>query len=887
MVDQPDIAAGRDDSSTPVVGVRLTNTAPQKPRRFLPRTIQSTLLLLVLVVLVPLLLYEVVHYYFLFEARRAQEYQTNMELARAVGTLFDQYVQDIIYDELAVGTYLASAPALPAEEANRVLITGARENPSIWHYDWLSSAGRVVASSQPERIGRDAGGFPRFNEIVGGREWIISDLFQQGEQVTFVIARGIRDADGTLDGILAASVEPRNLSGIVRVQRGEQGAVVIIDHNGRGVYRYPEMEMTWEQRNWIKTQPIIRQALSGEEVTGELAPINGETRMAAYTPIPSIGWLASASRPEAEVMTPIIRGLLLDAGLLVVVAFVAFLAAFAVVRRLTGQLSHLREHALALGRGNLDRRIMVEGPEEIKELAAAFNRMAQEILARDEQRDKLVGKIDSQRVLFESVVGNAPMGIAVLDGRELSVKQVNEAYRQFLNEPYRSKDIAGLPIQDVAPGLEDSGLLDVYRRVVATGEPYMYPEHEYISADRGVTYWRFSLWPLRFAGAGTSDLMIILADITESVEGRKKVEELAAQAEANLRRLQAVVNSMADALLIADPEGNIVTMNPAMLRLHDFQNREDYPVHMREFSQILELRKSDGRPLALDEWPLSRVLRGETIFGLELQVCRLDSGKTWIGSYTGAPVLNKAGEVALGVITTRDVTMQKQAERLREEYVSLISHDLRSPLTVMVGRANMLRRSLFQDGDEGSSRHVEAILAAANRMSSMIQDLADSARLESGTKALEKRPLWLPDVVEDVLERAVPPAEAHRVRVRLVKEPPVIQGDLEALERVLANLIGNALKYSPGGSQVDVSLDRSSTEVSVAVTDRGIGIASGDLPHLFERFYRAKDGRKAEGLGLGLYISRLLVQAHGGTIVVESELGKGSTFRFTLPIEAP
>lgn len=164
----------------------------------------------------------------------------------------------------------------------------------------------------------------------------------------------------------------------------------------------------------------------------------------------------------------------------------------------------------------------------------------------------------------------------------------------------------------------------------------------------------------------------------------------------------------------------------------------------------------------------------------------------------------------------------------------------------------------------------------------MLADLVESARLESGETKLNPRAVDLARLILDLRDRLVTPEQALRVRIEAVEGLPAVVADPEQVERIVANLISNALKYSE--DEVVVTLARGGSEVVVSVSDRGPGIARGEQPKLFERYYRGDAQRGREGLGLGLYISRMLVEAQGGRIWVESEVGQGSTFRFSLPV---
>ncbi|TAK30614.1 MAG: PAS domain-containing sensor histidine kinase [Chloroflexota bacterium] len=245
---------------------------------------------------------------------------------------------------------------------------------------------------------------------------------------------------------------------------------------------------------------------------------------------------------------------------------------------------------------------------------------------------------------------------------------------------------------------------------------------------------------------------------------------------------------------------------------------------------------------------------------------------------------NPDGTLGGLVGTFLDVTERRKAEQFREEYVSLISHDLRQPLTAITGLAELLQRTLTHRGLEREAKSADVLLKSARRMNGMIQDLVESVRLESGRLELQKKPTDLAQLVSEIVERVGSQAERARIQVEVVGTVPPALVDPERIERAVSNLVTNALKYSSPDSPVLVRLERRGGEAEVTVTDRGVGIPPDDLPYLFERFYRARTGQKSEGLGLGLYITRMLVEAHCGRIWVESEPGRGSSFHFTVPL---
>jgi signal transduction histidine kinase len=232
-------------------------------------------------------------------------------------------------------------------------------------------------------------------------------------------------------------------------------------------------------------------------------------------------------------------------------------------------------------------------------------------------------------------------------------------------------------------------------------------------------------------------------------------------------------------------------------------------------------------------------------------------------------------------VTIRNLqSLQEQ----REDLLRAVSHDLRTPLQVVMLQAAWLLRSAVTTRDR---RAVEAIITAGRHMGEMIGELVDSAQLESGWVPVSTTAVALQTIVADFLGVADGALDTKRVSVDIAADLPSVRGDPERLSRVVQNLVGNALKYSGPETHVTVRGWHAGDEVMIAVSDNGAGIPAGDVGRVFERFYRGSGVGARDGLGLGLYISRLIVEAHGGRIWCESTVGEGSTFAFALPAGAP
>lgn len=249
---------------------------------------------------------------------------------------------------------------------------------------------------------------------------------------------------------------------------------------------------------------------------------------------------------------------------------------------------------------------------------------------------------------------------------------------------------------------------------------------------------------------------------------------------------------------------------------------------------------------------------------------------------------NDESSTAVALLILRDITELYEQGKTKEQYLSLISHDLRNPLAVIEGNAHILRRILSQAGiDNRAEQTIRFITDSVERMSNMLRDLADLSLLESEQVQLGTEPVCVRSLVLDLLQRQSAVSGWQRVKAKFPKSLRPTEADPARLERILVNLIENAIKYSTPDGEVLVRGKMKGNMLLLSVSDQGPGIARGDLPYVFDRFYRGKDVPGGKGLGLGLYITKMLVEAQGGQAYVESEPGKGSCFYFTLPLATP
>jgi PAS domain S-box-containing protein len=366
--------------------------------------------------------------------------------------------------------------------------------------------------------------------------------------------------------------------------------------------------------------------------------------------------------------------------------------------------------------------------------------------------------------------------------------------------------------------------------------------------------------------------------VQASIQARDEAEKAASRA----AELAATFSAMADAVVVSDLESHIVHMNPAAERLLCF-TPEECTLPITDRAHLLRAETPEGAPFPLELAPTWRALHhGEASYGVIMVINNTRAERrTWV-SNSSAPIRSEDGRVLGAVTIFSDITAMHELQELREDLIRTVSHDLRNPLGIALGQAQLIER--YAERPDLVRQGAASIVTSVRRMNAIIEDLVDSARLATGQLRLDNQPVDLRALVTDLLERAKVAMDGRRVKVQMPDGLPNVWGDADRLDRVLTNLISNALKYSPQEAEVLVQGTQVDGEVLTSVSDKGVGIAAKDLPRIFERYYQPEVIHEARGLGLGLYITKMLVEAHGGRIWVESELGKGTTFHFTLPI---
>jgi PAS domain S-box-containing protein len=261
------------------------------------------------------------------------------------------------------------------------------------------------------------------------------------------------------------------------------------------------------------------------------------------------------------------------------------------------------------------------------------------------------------------------------------------------------------------------------------------------------------------------------------------------------------------------------------------------------------------------------------------------SGGQLSAGITYAPLFDAQGKLLNIIANVRDITKFIEAEEAKTTFISVISHELKTPVSVIKGYASTLGRDDVEWDAKTVRSGMGVIEEETNKLAELIDNMLDVSRLQIGTFRLDFGPVAMDQLCEKVAQKFRPQTAMHQITVDFPADFPVIQGDVRRLSQVLDNLISNAIKYSPKGGAIIISGEELTNGVQISVRDEGIGLDPAKQEMIFDRFYRVDNAltRDTQGAGLGLYIVRSILEAHGGHIWVESESGKGTTFNFELP----
>ena len=605
----------------------------------------------------------------------------------------------------------------------------------------------------------------------------------------------------------------------------------------------------------------------------------GTRQLVYYQPVEGHPWAIVLTIPAQETQQLAINIALPISLMIILLGLVALISLRVNLRSVTGSLQNLASETKYLATGQLDRPLSVEGEDEVSELRRAFEQMRVSLQARMQDLNRLL--VASQGVassltlgealhpVLEAVVANGASSARIILLREMLPTRVETPVRfaeGIEQDVYMHLDQQVLALAEQQERIVMATLSRTRGLVLDPNLPY--PESLIALALRHENRYYGVLWAaynkqrafsdadLRFISTLASQASLAVANI-----------RLFLTVELSRRQLEAILNSTPDPVLVTDAANRLILANPAAEHVFSVTIRRGERPDFEKTIQIGGLRD---------------LLQASSTERQSGEISMPD-GKTYLAM---ASPMTAEGKTVGRVCILRDVTQLKEIDTLKSDFVSTVSHDLRSPLTLMRGYATMLE--MAGDLNEQQKNYARMIVQGVDNMARLVNNLLDLGRIDFGV-GLQVENIPVLDILERVTGSLQMQAKQKGIAlgVEIPKDlPHAIEADAALLQQALYNLVENGLKYTSPGGTVTIHLQTSPSELTFAVQDSGIGIPANDLPRLFEKFYRGtnREALSQRGTGLGLAIVKSIAERHGGNVWVESELGKGSTFYLKIPL---
>ena len=382
--------------------------------------------------------------------------------------------------------------------------------------------------------------------------------------------------------------------------------------------------------------------------------------------------------------------------------------------------------------------------------------------------------------------------------------------------------------------------------------------------------------------AFTENDQAVLSSFADQAAIAVRNAQLYQQVSEEKRQLDAVIQHSADGVMILDPELRIQVFNQTLSRLTGWS--PDQAIG-RPCYEVLALEQVEGDHLCGAEGGDAAFAEGRPLVADGVLV--RPGGSRVALTVTYSPLYDEDTRLANVIANVVDVTRFREAEEMKSTFVSVISHELKTPVALIKGYANTLAREDANWDQETLREGLQIISEESDRLTSLINNLLDASRIQAGGFKLDRADVDLPGLAAAIVENFRTQTDRHRFALDFPATFPIVCGDEERLRQVFNNLLNNAIKYSPEGGEVRVGGWREGQDVTLYVADQGIGIPEAEQGNLFQRFYRVDSSlrRSTQGAGLGLFLCRTIVEAHGGRVWLRSEPGKGTTVFFTLPVE--
>ncbi len=696
-------------------------------------------------------------------------------------------------------------------------------------------------------------------------------------RVSFLVAivDGVGQVQRVLIGRTTLETNPLTLPLIENINnmRSLGGAGLLLNENGRVIYHSDPTQMLATYNGQRGDQPLFYDGTASD----------GTRQLVYYQPVLGRPWAVVLTVPAQQAQQLSLNIAMPLSLMIIFLALVAMVSLRVGLRVVTGSLQSLATEANRIAQGNLDHPLQVDGVDEVGQLRRAFEQMRSSLQAR-------LGEINSLLRVSQGVASSLEMQDAVKPVLDAILSTGANSVSVVLSPSVLPDTFVELPsrfslgaVQDIYAHLDDQilALAQNQEKIVLPNlgrsreldlDPSM-PQplallavalrHE--NRYYGVVWAGFEQ-PRMFTDSDVRFVTTLAGQAALAVANA----HLYLNVEASRRQLEAVLNSTPDPVLVTDHRNRLLLTNrAASIALGP---EVDKGAGM-ETEKVVKFK------------PLLALLQGMTTENKSVEIVLADK-RTYLA--TASSVIVEGRQIGR-VCIMRDVTHFKELDTMKSEFVATVSHDLRSPLTLMRGYATMLE--MVGELNEQQQGYVKKIISGVENMSRLVNNLLDLGRIDLGV-GLQVEQVPVLDIIERVTSALQLQAAQKTIvlSAELSKDMPnVVEADQALLHQAVYNLLENAIKYTPDKGRVTIRTSSQPGFLIFAVEDSGIGIAADDLPRLFEKFYRGKqrEARAQHGSGLGLAIVHSVATNHGGRVWVDSVVGKGSTFYLQIPLTQP
>jgi PAS domain S-box-containing protein len=470
---------------------------------------------------------------------------------------------------------------------------------------------------------------------------------------------------------------------------------------------------------------------------------------------------------------------------------------------------------------------------------------------------------------FRAVVTQAPVGVCIIRAHDLMIQDVNDAYLKVVG-----KERAAMQNHTIWQAVPEAAAAyaPIMNKVINTGIAFSATEHELQLVRNGViqsVFVNFVYEPVRFDDNSVKAIMVVAVDVTEQVEARRQIE-------AAEEMLRLAIDSANMGTWMVDLATDKLTISEQAEKIHGVAHGA-----AMTFTAALNLIAPEHAEKVSNA--IEQAIKTKNSFETEYIINPLDGSKPrWLKA-TGKAYYDDQDKPVSVSGTMIDITESKAYDQQKDDFISIASHELKTPVTSLKAALQLLDRMKANPSPQVLPKLIEQSNRSMDKISTLIEDLLNLSRMNEGQLKLDKTKFTIADMLNQCCNH-VRVAGKHELILQ-GDEQLEVMADEHRVDQVIVNMVNNAVKYAPNSKQIFFNVEKIDNMARISVRDTGPGIAPDKLAHLFERYYRTDaSGYQNSGLGLGLYISAEIIRKHGGEIGVDSELGKGSTFWFTLPL---